>query len=89
MNDRLRRVIAAELGFPIDQVHSTTSLGKDLGLDHFDGLELLDALEAEFGVAIPASASAEFRTLADMERYLLQMAPRALKPGGRGAPSES
>lgn len=44
---------------------------KDLGLDSLDATELLLDIEGRFGVVIPDSELARMRTVADLDRYLV------------------
>jgi acyl carrier protein len=45
MTHALRRLIAREVGFPTEEIASDARLREDLGLDDFDIIELIEALE--------------------------------------------
>lgn len=51
-SDRVRAVIAHELSVDIQQVTDTASIDVDLGADSLDTIELIMALEQEFGIEI-------------------------------------
>jgi acyl carrier protein len=68
---KLRFAIADQTGVPIEEVRASTFLASDLGLDPFDLLELVDALEAKLGICIPDDKIAGLTTKADIERFRL------------------
>ena len=60
--DRVVRVVAKTQKLPDGRVeHSSTF--KELGIDSLDGLNILFALEEEFGVSIPDDAAMEFKSV--------------------------
>lgn len=50
--DRVKRVIADQLGIPVAEVHPEMSLD-DLGADSLDNVEIVMGLEEEFELEIP------------------------------------
>ncbi len=52
IKDRIRRVIVEHLDVAEDQLQDTTSFAKELGLDSLDAMDLLMAIDEEFGVRI-------------------------------------
>jgi acyl carrier protein len=66
------RAVARLTGIPCDQVRADSRLDRDLGLDRFDRLELLDALERLYERTIldDEDAPDEIRTVGDLESRL-------------------
>ena len=53
VSDRVRAIIAEQLGVKLEEVTDTASFIEDLGADSLDTVELVMALEEEFGIEIP------------------------------------
>ena len=53
MEDKIKRIIAEELGCQQDEVLFHRHLVIDLGADDFDKIEIVMALEEEFVIDIP------------------------------------
>lgn len=70
--DRLRSLVAAELGLEEEVVVPSACFNKDLGADSFDLLRLVLAVEREFGVEISDQAAEEILTVSDALRYIAQ-----------------
>ena len=51
--DRVRAIIAEQLGVKLEEVTDAASFIEDLGADSLDTVELVMALEEEFGIEIP------------------------------------
>jgi len=68
--DRVKKVIVEQLAGSERPVTTASSLVQDLGLKWLDPVELILALEEEFGIAIPAEAFEEFHTVADLVAYI-------------------
>ncbi|MET0556913.1 MAG: acyl carrier protein, partial [Vicinamibacteria bacterium] len=51
--DRVKKIIVDQLGVEEDLVTSEASFVDDLGADSLDTVELVMALEEEFGIEIP------------------------------------
>lgn len=64
--DQVRALIAEQLGLQVDRVRASADLRIDLGADSLDQLELVMALEEEFGVEIPEDVADRWRTVADV-----------------------
>ena len=52
MEDKIKRIIAEELGCQQDEVLFRRSLINNLGMDGFDRIEIVMALEEEFEMTI-------------------------------------
>ena len=55
---------------PEDALVGTAQLGEDLGLDSLDGLDLVVALEKEFGLRIPEETARSMTLLQDIYDYV-------------------
>lgn len=78
---RIRAVLAKTLSLPPERIVPGASLMADLECDSMAFMDVLEALEGEFGLEIPTSAVEEIDTVADLERYL-----RRRGVAGPGAP---
>ncbi len=71
MFDRIRRIICDQLGLSEDQVNENTEFILDLGCDSLELIELMIAVENEFGLTdIPEETVAEFKNVGDLVRYV-------------------
>ena len=68
--DKVREIIANELGVEMDKVTDEASFVEDLGADSLDTVELVMAFEEEFGVEIPDEDAEQMQTVGDAIRYL-------------------
>jgi len=66
MEDKIKRIIAEELGCQQDEVLFRRSLANDLGMDGFDRIEIVMALEEEFVINIPEEESDKWETVKDI-----------------------
>ena len=51
--DRVKEIVAEQLGVSLEQVTTEAKFVEDLGADSLDTVELVMALEDEFGAEIP------------------------------------
>lgn len=51
--DKVKSLIASQLGISEDKITEDSRLIEDLGADSLDTVEMLMTLEEEFGIAIP------------------------------------
>ena len=68
--DKVREIIANELGVEMEKVTDEASFVEDLGADSLDTVELVMAFEEEFGVEIPDEDAEQMQTVGDASRYL-------------------
>lgn len=68
--DRVKEIIANELGVEMEKVTDEASFVEDLGADSLDTVELVMAFEEEFGVEIPDEDAENMQTVGDAIRYL-------------------
>ena len=70
MEDKIKRIIAEELGCQQDEVLFRRSLANDLGMDGFDRIEIVMALEEEFVINIPEEESDKWKTVGNTIEYI-------------------
>ncbi|HYM80268.1 MAG TPA: acyl carrier protein [Candidatus Limnocylindria bacterium] len=68
--DRVKEIIAKELEVDPKQVTSEAKFIEDLGADSLDIVELVMALEEEFGLDIPDEDADKLKTVGDAMNYL-------------------
>jgi acyl carrier protein len=74
MEDRLRKLIAEQLGVEESRVVPEASFTDDLEADSLDLVELIMSLEEEFGVEIPDEDAEKIATVGDAMQYLRERA---------------
>jgi acyl carrier protein len=77
VNDRVRAIIAEQLGVKLEEVTDAASFIEDLGADSLDTVELVMALEEEFGIEIPDEDAEKMVTVGDAIKYIEQKAAGA------------
>lgn len=70
VEDKIKSIIAEQLGVKIEEVKPDASFIDDLGADSLDTVELIMALEEEFNVEIPDEDAEKMTTVADAIRYI-------------------
>lgn len=70
MEERLREIIAEQLGVDESKIVPSASFAGDLDADSLDLVELIMALEEEFGVEIPDTDAEKILTVGDALSYL-------------------
>ncbi|MFQ3211101.1 MAG: acyl carrier protein [Oceanospirillaceae bacterium] len=61
--DRVKKIVAEQLGVKADEVTNTASFVDDLGADSLDTVELVMALEEEFETEIPDEEAEKITTV--------------------------
>ena len=72
--ERVKEIIAKELEVPQEQLTASASFIEDLGADSLDTVELVMALEEEFGIDIPDEDADKIKTVGDVMDYLKKKA---------------
>ncbi len=72
--ERIRKLVAEQLGVDRNQVTPQASILDDLGADSLDVVELVMAIEESFDIEIPDEAIEAMRTIGDVETYVAQNA---------------
>ena len=70
MLEKMKEIIADQLGVSEDEVTLEASFKEDLDADSLDLFELVMALEEEYDVEIPSDELAELNTVGDVINYL-------------------
>jgi acyl carrier protein len=70
MVEKVRDIIAEELGVEREKLTDEASFMEDLGADSLDTVELVMAFEKEFDIDIPDEEAEKLRTVGDALKYL-------------------
>jgi len=70
LEDKVKNIIAEELGVERDKLIEGASFMEDLGADSLDTVELVMAFEKEFDIDIPDEEAEKLRTVGDALKYL-------------------
>lgn len=70
LTDKVRSIVAGQLGVDEQEVRSEASILDDLGADSLDVVELVMALEEEFDIEVPDEDVEAMRTVKDVETYV-------------------
>ena len=70
MLEKMKELIADQLGVDAESITETSTFKEDLGADSLDLFELVMALEDEYSVEIPAEALQSLLTVGDVMNYL-------------------
>ena len=70
MLEKMKEIIADQLGVSEDEVTLEASFKEDLDADSLDLFELVMALEEEYDFEIPSDDLAELNTVGDVINYL-------------------
>ena len=70
MLEKIKSIVAEQLGVDEDQVTEDASFIDDLGADSLDTVELIMAFEEEFDVEIPDEDAQKIKTVKDVIEYI-------------------
>lgn len=70
MLEKIREMVAENLGIEADTITEKSSFKDDLGADSLDLFELVMALEEEFGIEIPTEELEKIETVGDVIKYV-------------------
>jgi acyl carrier protein len=77
--DRVKKIIVDQLGVEEDLVNPEASFVDDLGADSLDTVELVMALEEEFGLEIPDEEAEKITRVKEAIAYIEKNADKAKK----------
>ena len=77
IEDRVKKIIAEQLGVDEDEVVPEASFVEDLGADSLDTVELVMALEEGFGLEIPDEEAEKITTVKDAIKYIEDHLPKS------------
>ena len=70
LSERIKMIVADQLGVEISEVTKDASILDDLGADSLDVVELVMTLEEAFDVEVPDEAVDQMRTVGDVQRFV-------------------
>lgn len=68
--EKVKEIVASQLGVEIEDVTPESSFIDDLGADSLDTVELVMALEEEFDIEIPDEEAENITTVNDAVKYI-------------------
>jgi len=68
--DRIKGIIVEQLGVNEDQIKPEAKFIEDLGADSLDTVELVMALEEEFGTEIPDEEAEKLQSVGDVVKFI-------------------
>ena len=68
--EKIRDIIAEKMDLDPSEITEESSFKDDLGADSLDLLELVMALEEEFGIEIPTEDLEQIATVGDVIKYI-------------------
>ena len=74
VDERVKKIIAEQLGVEEDEVTPEASFVEDLGADSLDTVELVMAFEEEFGIEIPDEDAEKILTVGKALDYIKEKA---------------
>ncbi len=68
--DKIKDIIIEQLQVEESDVNMDTNLMKDLSADSLDAVEIIMAIEDEYGIEIPDEDAEKIQTVGDLVRYV-------------------
>ena len=72
--EKIKTIIAEQLGVKAEEVTPESSFVDDLGADSLDTVELIMALEEEFNIEIPDEDAEKMSKVSDVIKYIEEKA---------------
>ena len=69
-DQRVKEIVVEQLGVKPDQVTPAAKFIEDLGADSLDTVELVMALEEEFGIEVPDEQAEKLQSVGDVIKYV-------------------
>lgn len=70
MFEKVCKVLAEQLGIPEEKITAESEVVKDLGADSLDVVELMMALEDEYGITLPEGEVENLKTVGDIVKMM-------------------
>ncbi|MCD6584070.1 MAG: acyl carrier protein [Candidatus Omnitrophota bacterium] len=70
LEERVKEIIAEQLGVKKEEIKPESSFVDDLGADSLDTVEIVMALEEEFGIEIPDEDAEKMATVGEAIKYI-------------------
>ena len=68
--EKIKEIIIDQLGVDESEITLETSLTKDLEADSLDAVEIIMAIEEEYGIEIPDEEAEAFESINDIVKYV-------------------
>ena len=70
VDEKVKDIISEQLGVKKEEIKPESSFIDDLGADSLDTVEVVMALEEEFGIEIPDEDAEKITTVGDATKYI-------------------
>ena len=70
IDQRVKDIVVEQLGVKPEQVSPSAKFIEDLGADSLDTVELVMALEEEFGIEVPDDQAEKLQSVGDVIKYV-------------------
>ncbi|MDP2924311.1 MAG: acyl carrier protein [Candidatus Omnitrophota bacterium] len=70
VEEKVKEIIAEQLGVKKEEIKPESSFIDDLGADSLDTVEVVMALEEEFGIEIPDEEAEKITTVGEAVKYI-------------------
>ena len=70
VEEKVKDIIAEQLGVKKEEIKAESSFVDDLGADSLDTVEVVMALEEEFGIEIPDEDAEKITTVGEVVKYI-------------------
>lgn len=70
VDEKVKEIIAEQLGVKKEEIKPESSFIDDLGADSLDTVEVVMALEEEFGIEIPDEEAEKITTVGEAVKYI-------------------
>lgn len=68
--DKVKELIAKQLNKPVDSITEDKEIIKDLGADSLDIVEMLMAMEDEYGITVSDEEAVNIKTVGDIVKII-------------------
>ena len=68
--DKVKELVVDVLSADADDITTSTDIAEDLGADSLDVVDLIQAIEDEFGIDIPDEDAQKIKTVGDIVQYV-------------------
>lgn len=69
---RVKEILSDQLNFPSSNISGESSLVKDLSMDSFSAIEIVFAIESEFGIKVEQDEIVQFQTVKDIVERVMR-----------------
>lgn len=70
MTEKIKDILSKQLRIEVDTIDDNTNIMDDLGADSLDVVEVLMAIEEQFGISVPDEDVASLKTVRDIADYV-------------------